>query len=991
MTYHKITAALLLSSALVSTGTQSFAQTTNDTDAYKDEVIVVGTQIKGSSIAGILPVTSMNEVDIEVTGATSGDELLRSIPQLGDVTFSEGKFTGVNGARGDVGSVNLRGVGDGNTLVLLNGRRMVNHPGTQAVNQTPVVSVNSNALPVSGIKRLEILRDGASAVYGTDAVAGVINTILDDEYEGGQFIIQYGTSEGTSLDETKGSFKWGKNFNDDRTNISLFGNVMLRNGMPASDLINSSNDDLRPLFDGTIYEGDTQLDNRSTSSQFGTFETLSGQPRLAGVGDDDFYIQPDTFAGCRGPALPGGVCIDNGTTIDIDLRFNRAPYRSLVGDTDRYNFMAFVNHDLNNGMDFFGEASYYHADYQREREAAFVLSSSRIVISDAGFYNPFGQSIRMMKYRPVDAGPRIANVKNDSFRLLGGLRGTMGNWDWEAAALHSEATTKDTTNRVSNTLFQQAMNRTDASAYNPFIGGNIVNFSAPGLGNSQGTIDSFVVDVKRDGKTTLSLADAKFSNGAVFTLPGGDVGAAFGVEWRHESYADDRDDRLDGPTTFTDSVTGVTFASDVLGSSATPDTNGNRDVFGAFVELAIPVVSPEMDIPLVHSFDMQLAARAESYSDVGSVVKPKVAVSWYPIEMLQFRGAYSEGFRAPNLEQINATAIRRINTGREDWILCEAVARTSGPNPFTSDDACDNNSIEGVRGGGPDLEPESSKNFSLGAVLQPLDGLTLTVDWWRIEQDKLVGLFSDQNEISLDYLLRLQGGSNPNVVRGTPDVGDAAIFVAAGLDPSGAGEILQVTQDFRNLDVRESEGLDFGAQYRIDSDSFGDFKIKANVAQIRKFFQTPSPEGLQLLNALDAGTISSLVDVVGQQDFIKQNGNPEWRYTGSVTWNKANWGAGVFYKYVGDVEDTSVNGTSPAGDSFDFLAVSSFTTVNLYADYTFEDLSQGNLFEDVRVRFGVRNVGNKKPPLADQLARGYLTGLHSNRGRYWYGSVRKRF
>ena len=982
-----------VASVFVALVSSSYAdgQTPSASAVEEDEIIVVGTQIKGSSIAGILPVTSLGEADIEVTGATSGDELLRSIPQLGDVTFSEGKFTGVNGARGDVGSVNLRGVGDGNTLVLLNGRRMVNHPGTQAVNQTPVVSVNSNALPISGIKRLEILRDGASAVYGTDAVAGVINTILDDDYEGGQFNIQYGTSEGTSLDEIKGTFKWGKNFNDDRTNISLFGNVMLRNGMPASDLINSSNDDLRPLFVGTIYEGDTQLDNRSTSSQFGTFETLRGESRLPGVGDDDFYIQPDTFSGCRGPALPGGVCIDNGTSIDRDLRFNRAPYRSLVGDTDRYNLMAFVNHDLNNGMELFGEASYYHADYQREREAAFMLSSSRIIIPDTAFYNPFGQDIRIMRYRPVDGGPRIANVKNDSFRLLGGLRGTMGNWDWEAAALHSEATTKDRTNRVSNTLFQQAIGRTDASAYNPFIGGDLANFSAPSLGNDQATIDSFIVDVKRDGKTTLSLADAKFSNGALLALPGGDVGAAVGVEWRHESYADDRDDRLDGTTTFTDSVTGVTFASDVFGSSATPDTNGSRDVFGAFVELAVPVVSPEMDIPLIHSFDMQLAARAESYSDVGSVVKPKIAVSWYPIEQLQFRGAYSEGFRAPNLEQINATAIRRINTGREDWILCEAIARDAGTGPFTSDDACDNNSIEGVRGGGPDLEPESSKNFSLGAVLQPFDGLTLTVDWWRIEQDKLVGLFSDQNEISLDYLLRLQGSSNPAVVRGTPDAGDAAIFTAAGLDPSGAGEILRVQQNFRNLNPRESEGLDFGAHYRIDSDRFGDFKIKANVAQIRKFFQDPSAEGAQLIAAQNAGTISSLVSVVGQQSFIRQNGNPEWRYTGSVTWKKGNLGAGAFYKYVGDVEDTSVNGTSPDGEAFDFLAVPSFSTVNLYGDYTFEDLSQGNLFEDVRLRFGVRNVGDKKPPLADQLARGYLTGLHSNRGRYWYGSVRKKF
>lgn len=946
-----------------------------------DEIIVVGTQIKGSDIAGILPVTVLSEADIELTGAVSGDELLESIPQLGGVTFREGNFTGVNGARGDVGSVNLRGVGDGNTLVLLNGRRLVNHPGTQAVNQTPVVSVNSNALPVTGIQRIEVLRDGASAVYGTDAVAGVINTILDDDYEGGRFEIRYGASEGTSLNELSGSFKYGKNFNDDRTNFSVFGNVMFRNGMPATDLRNSSTEDLRPFFEGTPFEGDTQLRNTSTQTQFGEFETLAGEARIAGVGDDDFHIQPDSFAGCRGPDIGGGVCVDNGGSIDTALRLDRARYRDIVGDTDRYNLITFVNHEFQSGTEFFGEASFYRSDYSRQRETAAILSSARIVIPDTAFYNPFGQSIRIMDLRPLDAGPRVANVTNESFRLLGGFRGVMGNWDWEAAALHSESETNDVTNRVSNTLFQQAIARTDASAYNPFLGGNRADFSATNFGNDQTTIDSFVVDVRRDGKTKLTLADAKASNASLFSLPAGDVGAAVGVEWRHESYQDDRDDRLDGTTTFTDMVTGVTVLSDVMGSSPTPDTNGDRDVFSAFAELAIPLVSPEMDIPLVHSLDMQLAARAESYSDVGEVLKPKIAMSWKLFEQFQFRGAYSEGFRAPNLEQINATAIRRINTGREDWILCEAISRANGT-PFDTGD-CDSVSVEGVRSGGPDLKPESSVNYSVGAVFEPTNDIVLTLDWWRIEQDGLVGLFSDQNEITLDYLLRTQGSSNPNVVRDTPDAGDAAIYTAAGLTP--AGEILTVQQPFTNLDPRETEGLDFGLQYRLDTDKFGDFRFKANAAQIRKFFQTPSARALEIINAVEQGAINNAVDVVAQQSFIQQNGNPEWRYTGSMTWRGGQWGAGVFYRYVGDVVDTSVQ----AGD-FDSLPIDSFTTVNLYADYRFDDPRDG-IFEDVRIRFGVRNVGNNKPPIADEFARGYITSIHSNRGRYWYGTVRKSF
>ena len=189
----------------------------------------------------------------------------------------------------------------------------------------------------------------------------------------------------------------------------------------------------------------------------------------------------------------------------------------------------------------------------------------------------------------------------------------------------------------------------------------------------------------------------------------------------------------------------------------------------------------------------------------------------------------------------------------------------------------------------PHEKPESSKNYSLGAVLEMTPNVIFTADYWRIEQDGLVGLFSDQNEISLDYLLRLQGGSNPNVIRDTPDATTAAIFTSAGLDPSGAGEILSVNQRFANLDVRVSEGFDFGGQVEFDTDKWGDFKFKVNVANIRKFFQTPSAQGTQLLEAEAANTINSLVDVVGVSDLIKRNGNPSMRYTGSVRWRKDQW------------------------------------------------------------------------------------------------------
>jgi outer membrane receptor protein involved in Fe transport len=953
------------------------APTDPDADNRLETVVVVGSQIQGSDIAGTLPVTVLTTEDIELTGAANGDELLRSIPQVGDVTFNESTFTGVNGARGDIGSINLRGIGTGNTLVLLNGRRMVLHPGTQVQDFVPVNTVNSNSLPVTGIERLEVLRDGAAAIYGTDAVAGVINTITQDDFDGLTASLRYGGSEGTDLRELSGTLKWGTNFNNDKSNFSIFANILDREGMSALDREYSATEDLRTLFVGTPFEGDTQLRNLSTQTQWAEFRSLSGA--IAAIGDDDFHIQPGTFAGCL-VDLGNGVCADNGGSIDTALRLDRARYRDLVGDTERQNLMAFFNHDFDSGMRFFGEATYYHADYNRQRETAQMLSSGRFTVAANAFHNPFGVDLQIRDYRPLDAGPRNINVENDSFRLLGGLRGDWGNWNWETAALYSKAETADVTNRVSNTLFQQAINGTTADAYNIFGGGDINDTNAPGSVNSAASINGFIVPVSRVGTTSLTMLDAKFSNGSLFEIPGGSVGMAIGAEFRNEEFEDDRDDRLDGTITFTDSVTGNTILSDVMGSSPTPDTNGDRDVLSAFVEFAVPLISEDMDFPLAHSLDMQLAARAESYSDVGEVVKPKIALSWNPFDdSFSVRGAWSQGFRAPNLEQINATGVRRVNGGREDWILCQATALANGTAFSTGD--CDGNSVESVRSGGPNLEPEENDNFSLGLVWEPTfaDGLTLMVDWWKIEQKDVVGIFGDQNHISLDYLLRLQGSSNPAVVRDAPDAATIALYTAAGLTP--AGEILEVQDSYLNLNPREFEGVDFGMKYNFDT-SYGNFSLSANAAKLETAFQDPSPEAQSLLAAIADGTIDGSVDVPGSESFIQVNGRPKWRGNASLRWDEGNWGAGAFYSYVGEVIDTSVTG--PNGEEF---VVDNFQTVSVYGDYTFEEWLGG----DTRVRLGIRNIGDEQAPVADQFARGYFTTLHSNRGRYFYLDLRKEF
>lgn len=230
-----MTAALAFAGAAMAQDAAPGAQDPEVTEV--DDIVVVGSNIRGARTTAALPVVVVDEAQVDATGAVSGDELMRTIPQMGDVLFdSSNNPQTSNAARGDVNSVNLRSLGVGNTLVLLNGRRVVQHPTSQGTSDTgtvPVLSYNSNAIPVAGLRRTEILLDGAAAIYGADAVAGVVNTVLRDNYEGLTISARYGGAEGTSMEELDVNLFAGKNF--DRGNLSVFVNYTDRTALLASD------------------------------------------------------------------------------------------------------------------------------------------------------------------------------------------------------------------------------------------------------------------------------------------------------------------------------------------------------------------------------------------------------------------------------------------------------------------------------------------------------------------------------------------------------------------------------------------------------------------------------------------------------------------------------------------------------------------------------------------------------------------------------------
>lgn len=970
-------------------------------------ITVVGSQIPGVRVDGALPVTVLDSDAIEALGGLDGNDIFRSIPQMGDVGFNstENVSGGINSARGDVASINLRALGTGNTLMLLNGRRMVNHPGTQSENLVPVVTVNANAIPVTGIQRVEVLLDGASALYGSDAVAGVVNTVLKDDFDGLVLDLRYGGEPDVDSREVRMTLQAGRNFNEGRSNLSLFAAYTDRDPVYASERDWAANADLRDRLPED-WADDIQFRNNSNNSPWGAFtlfDLATGDYQsLPGVTNSSggFHLQPDSFSGCL-VDIGNGICIDDSNSSgSVATRYNTNANRSINNGVERLNLFSTFNHDFDNGLRLFAEAGLYHADSEAIRAGSAQLTAGRVVIPASNYYNPFGPvgapnridgigtpaggyDVVLRRYRVVDAGPRDIHVENTSWRALAGLEGEFAGFDWESAFLYSEAKTDDTTTRISNTLFMEALALDTPAAYNPFNGGGLpIMDSGDRTPSDQATIDSFLVPVSRVNETSLALWDLRLTRPDLFSLPAGDVGVAFGIEQRRETYSDDRDPRLDGTIQFLGPESGE-LTSDVMGSSPTLDSSGDRNVTSAFAEFAVPVISPDMNIPLVQSVDLQLAVRYEDYDLFGSVTKPRVAASWRVSDALLFRAAWSEGFKAPNLQQQFERNLERVNN-RTDFIACEADLRAGRIASFS--DCTQTEAVVSQRSGSQQLGPEESENLSVGAVINAtflpaeFGDLRFTVDYWSIEQEDVVGIFGDENHLILDYLLRTRGSSNDAVVRAAPTAEDIAAYAGTGLDP--AGQVLYVEDNYTNLLPREAEGVDFGIYYGIDNTRWGDFSAQVNIAQLITFEQDIAPVEAEILAAQDAGEISPVATLSGVGDLIRQDGRPEWRWSSSLTWRNGPWGAGWSARYVDEVFDTSATND----DTGDYWTVDSQTRHNVYAQYTFGWDGERPL----RLRVGARNVFDVDPPLADE-SFGYMGSLHSSRGRFVYVSARQTF
>lgn len=1015
----KMPAALLMLLGAVSVHAQDPSSAAAPAPEELETVVIVGSRLAGPDTTAALPVTVLSGDQIAATGAVTGDDLFRSMPSMGNVNFNAqvGPQTS-NTARGDIGSINLRGAGIGNTLVLLNGRRIAAYPTSQSQGNVPLITYNSQALPTANVERVEVLRTGAGAVYGTDAVAGVVNFVTRNDFKGVTVKGQYGLAQGTHRKEYNGSLFAGRAFGGHRGNVSLSIDLYERAAQLPSDEPYTASQDRRPLFASyPDYSTSSAPDLRGSQSSFAslTARSATGGTLTAAVRQGtvaittaagSFHVQPSSISGCV-TQIANGLCIGTGT-VAASAAANTLRYDSYALDSvtiapaiHRQNASLNAHYDSSENLSLYAEADYYGA-----RSHAVTTQPTALVaigVPASNYYNPLGpvtfadgtanpnrlpnlanvpvtgMPVSFATYRFNDYGPDNVNVRSYQDRLLIGFKGKKWGFGWDSALLYGEAQATDLSDGIDSALLARQLALSTPDAYNPFNGGCVDGSGGRDCTpSSQAALDATRIQLKRVSRTTLGSIDLNVTKPDLFGLPAGSVGISLGLEDRHETHSDIRDPRVNGTIGFTDPVLGTASASNSTGVNDTPSTSGSRTVYSAYAEATVPVVSPRMGVPLLQKVELLLAGRHENYSDFGGVTKPRAAIAWSVVDGVRLRASWERGFKAPNLETTSAFTFNRAQSVT-DWYRCQAALNKGVIANFS---ACTSTfGITYAESGNPQLKPDTSESYDFGLVLQPafipdrLGRFTLTVDRWHLIQDGIVGVISYPTIAVEDYVSRQKGGpGSANFVRAAPTVDDIAFYAGSGLAPAGVPT--QVLDKFQNLQPQTIRGVDLSLAWSKDS-RLGTLSANVDATHLDYFFQPLGPEQQALYVARAAGVINAatpLVTAAGDQ--LEVNGNPKWRGTATLTWNKSRIQVGASVIYTGPVLDTTL--LSASGVPW---PVASLTTTNLYRQYTIREFAGAH---DLRLRFGVRNLFDRNPPLD---SNGYNAALYQPYGRYPYMNV----
>ncbi len=983
-----------------------------------EEVVVTGTNIRRNVNDSTVPVSVISEEAMEVRAALLPVDLLTSLPSVVNLPENETRL-GSSGARGDNANINLRNMGATATLVLVNGRRMSINPMTAGLSQ----AVNVNQLPTQGVERIEVLRDGASSIYGSDAVGGVINYIMKREFDGVEVSLQQGGTEHGGGANTLLALTFGStSLLDGRARF--IGSV----DWLQRDSVRLSQRD----FSRTAFNSDRApapwnspggaFDGRSSRGYWPTF-------RIGSATANNF------FRPVNGSPVLTTVAPNRASDADFFLDLNQFGFASP--EVKRGNLFLAGEYDLSDSVTAFAEVGYYQADSTMQRQPLALngpTSDKNLVLPIDSPYNPYGsrffnasgqpnadgsarltgapRTVSITQMTVAGLGPEVISTQSDAFRFASGLKGTLGSdWTWEATLFYNEVNGDDQAYPdVRESLLQAAANRSDASAYNPFgytfkvLNGAVVA-DAP-YRNPQSVVDSFSAIYARLATSYIASADARAS-GTLLSWWGGDIKAAVGAEHRRESLEDTRPP-FHGENPASSGL--ETTNNDFLLHPPRPDVFGARNVTSVYAELSVPLVSPANAIPLVNRLELNVSARNERYSDFGNTTRPKVGLNWKPVDALMLRGSYNEGFMAPSLAALYTSPRWSITAGAGDTDIYRNPALNEGPYVMRT-----------YFGGNPQLRAQESEGTTFGFVLDVpfIDGLSVNADWWRIERSNLLGqrstaqindsdaallrAFTAQQLASGVSINQIDLGSGTPNYKGDPDVvrfeltaEDRAAFAAynaanPGRPVAAAGRIFSRNQPFLNLSSSEHRGIDLGFRYELPELPIGDLVLSSEVAWLDKAQSTLSP-----------ANVAPIVN-----NLLYAGGAAEWRSTTNLFWRKGAWNAGLGIYHVGETHDAGATTTATVWQSLgypDYIepfqtqgttlyrrVIDRFITYNVNIGYTFTETSN-DLLRDTKLRLSIVNLGDKEPPLAAD-AFGYDPSVSQSllSGRSWMVEIARKF
>lgn len=1046
-----------------------------ESEPFKMErFVVTGSNLRRAEDEKSLPVTVIDLEDLDLRSAPTGAELADYLTQAGMVNLGESNSLGAD-ARGDMSAVDLRGAGSGNTLVLLNGRRLPPHPISMSEGGVPALSVNVNSLPTAALSRVEVLRDGASAIYGADASAGVVNFLTRHARDRYELRLHAGVTEHGGANDYRATFAAGERFNQGKTYVMTVLDHYHRDALWRTDRDFSSNSDVRksrslpapwngqPITDsaGTVVR-DNDFDNTESSSVYGNYvrgffdasgafsgsrptgnngistsTTPSATATMSSAGV--FYLTPLAAGGTGFRQTSPSRNIDSVET-DYFYDFNR--YRALLPSSSRTGIVGGLDHQIRKDLSFFGDVVAYLSNSETGREPPSLDASTDpgLYVPSTNPYNPFGTRFyhptgaanadgtpRLVGtpadvliqvstgVRPREFRPREIEVNSRMFRTIGGLRGRVrDNFEWETALMYGQAFTRDEErNSIRESRLREALARTDSTAFNPFgytfrvdKAANKILLGQP-YTNADSVVDPLYDTFVREGRTELATWDAKI-NGDLLEIWGGSIAVAAGTEFRYENYRDFRPPYAGlNPADATNSYLRA-GDNDFVAISPNVNLYSERNVISGFAEVGVPLVGAKNRLPLVWSADLSIAGRVERFSDFGSTTRPKASLGWRPVRWMMLRGSYNESFRAPNLVQMNPTPLQRTASGLSDDY------RATVTNLLLDSSSTRNVFYQGNE----NLKPEESEAISLGfAVDVPrIKGLSFTFDYWRIERSNVIDNLSASEQLNRDEVLLLaetqrqlaagksiatidlgSGTSgyagNPKVTRHAVTDADRATFAAYNASRPAAeqravvGSVKSVVDDYINLAFRDFEGYDLGAEYRFPETFLGHFTLRSEVTR-----------WLKRKEVAESGA--------AEESLLEENGRPKWRANASLSWRRKAWSAGWFTSYFGSFVDTSAATTEAVWAALGYPSyirsynndgliryyykVDPWIVHNANVSYRFDQKAKWPWLRQVTLRFGITNVLDTDPPIADETA-GYMLGTANPRGRMFNLDLTKRF